>query len=481
MLRYDCNSKLHISYHANPGSEHCKEKTFRITIWLEHHKSHTPYYDVSLPPEAAALIRENLEWFSPHEIAKRVLPTYPVITAKQVHAAWTTMSETLWKRGREQLPSVKTLLGELEDDVTVLDVPKLEGVEQIAWVMKKVLLPLSGKIVEIGIDATCEWQPSSIRNEALTRQIDNTNSRHLELYSVIGEYDNVGFPLSYCLLTTASSVDDGKRTRALEAWVTLLHSKHGVVPRFVHTDKDMAEIGASRRVWPEAKHQLCWWHQREALRRRLKGSLPTTSYNVQRATGEYGFIDADFKPYGRVDLDDSEGGVPGEVCERKVQVNSTNMTPLTDNNSDSIKIRIPISSHVQTTQSAGENSPQGGPTLAGGHPSSPGASAHSTDATKMTIRIPALSTLRASSLVLTDNEPDPDEDTTTEQRTFCPVEHHDTIVKMMERHGSAHPLIPGYYIPTPKDIKKWAVKQMYQFCVWYDLPNLWAYVWENWY
>ena len=246
MLRYDCNSKLHISYRANLGSEHCEEKTFRITIWLEHHKNHTPYYDVSLPPEAAALIRENLEWFSPHEIAKRVLPTYPVITAKQVHAAWTTMSETLWKRGREQLPSVKTLLGELEDDVTVLDVPKLEGVEQIAWVMKKVLLPLSGKIVEIGIDATCEWQPSSIRNEALTRQIDNTNSRHLELYSVIGEYDNVGFPLSYCLLTTASSVDDGKRTRALEAWVTLLRSKHGVVPRFVHIDKDMAEIGASR-------------------------------------------------------------------------------------------------------------------------------------------------------------------------------------------------------------------------------------------
>ena len=241
MLRYDCNSKLHISYHANPGSEHCKEKTFRITIWLEHHKSHTPYYDVSLPPEAAALIRENLEWFSPHKIAKRVLPTYPVITAKQVHAAWTTMSETLWKRGREQLPSVKTLLGELEDDVTVLDVPKLEGVEQIAWVMKKVLLPLSGKIVEIGIDATCEWQPSSIRNEALTRQIDNTNSRHLELYSVIGEYDNVGFPLSYCLLTTASSVDDGKRTRGrIPAAPTTFNAKPGqrIRIRFINSGSD---------------------------------------------------------------------------------------------------------------------------------------------------------------------------------------------------------------------------------------------------
>ena len=165
MHRYDCRSKLVISYRTDLGSE---EKTCRVTIWLEHHTKHTPYYDVSLPPEAAALIRENLEWFSPNEIAKRVLPSYPAITAKQVHSAWTTMSETLWKREREQLPSVKILLGELQDDVKVLDVPEVEGVEQIAWVMKRVLLPLEGKIVKIGIDATCKWR-SSITHAALTR------------------------------------------------------------------------------------------------------------------------------------------------------------------------------------------------------------------------------------------------------------------------------------------------------------------------
>ena len=86
-----------------------------------------------------------------------------------------------------------------------------------------------------------------IRNKALIKKkTDNTNSRHLELYTVLGKYDNVGFPLSYCLLTTASSVEDGKHTKALEAWAATLHNKYGIVPRFVHTDKDMAEIGASR-------------------------------------------------------------------------------------------------------------------------------------------------------------------------------------------------------------------------------------------
>ena len=66
------------------------------------------------------------------------------------------MSETLWKRDKEQLPSVKLLLGELEDDVAILDLPGMDGVEQIAWAMKKVVEPLRGKIVEIGMDATCK-------------------------------------------------------------------------------------------------------------------------------------------------------------------------------------------------------------------------------------------------------------------------------------------------------------------------------------
>jgi hypothetical protein len=38
----------------------------------------------------------------------------------------------------------------------------------------------------------------------------NTNSKNLELHSVMGEYDNAGFPLSYCLLSTATALLVGK-------------------------------------------------------------------------------------------------------------------------------------------------------------------------------------------------------------------------------------------------------------------------------
>jgi hypothetical protein len=247
----------------------------------------------------------------------------------------------------------------------------------------------------------------SIRYIALTKEnVDNTNSRHLELYTILGEYDNAGFPLSYCLLTTATSIEDRKHTKALAAWAAVLRREYSIVPRFVHTDKDMAEIGASRQVWPEAKHQLCWWHQREALRRRLKGNLPTSSYNAQRASHEYAFINVSFKPHGCADPNDSEGCVPGEICEQGPQGKNTKMMLPTSEDPNSIKIRIPTAHGTQSSQTV--KSMQGNtsmPTLASGHPSA-SESTHSLD-TKLTIRIPALSMIPNSSPVVED-EPDPD-------------------------------------------------------------------------
>lgn len=108
-----------------------------------------------MPPEAAAIIRDGLEWSTPVEMVGRIQRLFPHVTASQVHSAWSQMSEILWKRDKMQLPSAEILLKELGDDVDVLDVHPAEGVEQIAWVMKKIMEPLRGKIVEIGIDATC--------------------------------------------------------------------------------------------------------------------------------------------------------------------------------------------------------------------------------------------------------------------------------------------------------------------------------------
>jgi hypothetical protein len=81
----------------------------------------------------------------------------------------------------------------------------------------------------------------------------------------MAEHDNAGFPLSYCLLSTATALHVHKRWKALDAWVKCLHEKYGIIPKFAHTDRDMTEIGMLQDTW-ELKLQLCWWHMIDALR-----------------------------------------------------------------------------------------------------------------------------------------------------------------------------------------------------------------------
>ena len=81
----------------------------------------------------------------------------------------------------------------------------------------------------------------------------------------MGEYDNTGFPLTYCLLSTAEALKIRKWKKALKNWAAVLRDRYGIIPIFAHTDKDMAEIGMLHDVWLSVKIQLCWWHLRKAV------------------------------------------------------------------------------------------------------------------------------------------------------------------------------------------------------------------------
>jgi hypothetical protein len=69
-----------------------------------------------------------------------------------------------------QLPSATLLLEEFPDDVEVFDTRAEVGVEQLAWGMKKILAGLKGKVVEIGVDATCE-HPALDKNQSVLKSI----------------------------------------------------------------------------------------------------------------------------------------------------------------------------------------------------------------------------------------------------------------------------------------------------------------------
>ena len=154
MHQYDCDSCLIVLCQmANSGS------TNRIVqVKLQHFDDHVLYYDVKMPPEAAAMIHENLEWSTPVSLVPKIQAAHPHVTANQIHAAWTGMSETLWKQDQYQLPSAEMLLKEYSRDIDLFDIPTVDSVKQLCWRMKKVIGLLKGKVIEIGIDTTCAYQ-----------------------------------------------------------------------------------------------------------------------------------------------------------------------------------------------------------------------------------------------------------------------------------------------------------------------------------
>ena len=128
-----------------------------MLIYVQHHVKHVLYVDVGMPPEALQMIQEQAEWSTPAEMATKIQSVYPQVTTKQIHAAWRGLSQEYWRRDDIQLISAKKLLAKYGDAVDIFDlVGVLDGVEILAWGMKRIAETLRGKIVEIGIDATCE-------------------------------------------------------------------------------------------------------------------------------------------------------------------------------------------------------------------------------------------------------------------------------------------------------------------------------------
>ncbi|KZS92320.1 hypothetical protein SISNIDRAFT_466734 [Sistotremastrum niveocremeum HHB9708] len=293
----------------------------------------------------------------------------------------------------------------------------------------------------------------------------STNALNLELYSTLGEHDNAGFPLSYCFVSTASSIAPRKRLNALHSCFAALKAKYGLSPQFVHTDKDTTEIGAAKKLWPTLKHSICLWHLKRAVRERLaKNKLSTTPYDPRSAHSEFTFVNVDFVPITRADPTEFEGGLIDEV-----EPTSTLAEPPLGPNSLTIRIpgltqrsvELPAITPFSDAMDIDNNT----------------SSTHLDPApikkpfVRLIVKDPT-----STPAVPADPTPLP-----RDRRTFCPEEYRADIVEMMVRHYNAHPLIPGFSHPSPAGIRQWAVEQMYKYCERNDLPEVWAYLWGNWY
>ncbi|KAJ7307825.1 hypothetical protein DFH08DRAFT_975430 [Mycena albidolilacea] len=466
---------------------------------------------------ALAMIRDNVEWLTPAAMVTKVQAAFPTITTAQIRRAWVELSEPFWRFEDDQLLSTKKVLEEHTDHVDIFEPQNVpEGVEMICWGMKQISTLLKGKVVEIGVDATY-----------------NTNSKHLELYSLMGEQDGAGFPLSYLLLSTASSIDQGKRTQALTAWAKCVRDAYGIIAEFAHADKDMAEIGMLK------------------VRTRLTNKkLSTTPYDPDCAHAEFSFIDVAFVPLGQADGGEYEGGNPDNVTpvvspsqppqtltmanglritiparqplastspnavpplvaateieltvtarDPRAQQETRAIVPLNTITTPAPAVRAKHAATSTTTAGEKENAPveaAGGVQTRFGRTSKPPKRTDAADPAEITRAIKARTTGPAAAPKATkvhkevaedeaassSSEDEGAEGKKSSRRTFCPSIYREPILTMMEKHYCAHPLLPGYAHPSAEGIKRWAVSQMYKFCVKHGLREVWAYLWENWY
>ncbi|CAG8644022.1 19648_t:CDS:2, partial [Gigaspora rosea] len=93
-----------------------------------------------------------------------------------------------------------------------------------------------------------------------------------ELYGIISSTHGARFPIAYLMLNTTDASDNaqmGLRTKSLTGFLRSLCNK-GLQPLNFFTDKDFAQINATKEVWPNINVQLCLWHIEKAIKEKIR-------------------------------------------------------------------------------------------------------------------------------------------------------------------------------------------------------------------
>ena len=144
----------------------------------------------------------------------------------------------------------------------------------------------------------------------LTPSPGNTNGQNFELFAAVAEAEGSGIPIAFLLISTSKDAAPLAKEKVLERFLAELKAL-GVRPKFTLSDKDWSEIDALRANWPEAKHQLCFWHGLRSVKGRLSKNKDTPGpYDVKKAIEEFSFIDPSFVPVGQLEDQSQEVWCP---------------------------------------------------------------------------------------------------------------------------------------------------------------------------
>lgn len=287
----------------------------------------------------------------------------------------------------------------------------------------------------------------------------NTNAAHYEISGLLAEGNGQGIPIGF--IYTCGT--DGTAKRGAKMWllVDFLEFFRERCPRiiFTLTDKERAEIDAFRKVWPDAKHQCCYWHAIRYLETRLAEDKPPGPYDPRDASRAFSFIDPTWAP-----------GVVAKAEDAQNELESGSRMPRGENDEkeDIETMRTVCCRCCHNCHNC-----------------------HSADNAHTAILQALSQTCRPPLCILINKEkripiwPNPPQAKKKDLPRFCPKEFRAPIVEKFRRHFCLHPQIPlndkdGTRL-TAEEIYETAVYDMYQYCRQNDLAQVWAYLWTCWY
>ena len=100
------------------------------------------------------------------------------------------------------------------------------------------------------------------------------------------------------LFVEGNKKGDGARTEILALFFKALYNLGLKNIQFFLTDKDFAQISAAQQIWPHVKVQICLWHIKKALKKRLADNTQPRiiTYSSNSAHETFDFINIDFYP-----------------------------------------------------------------------------------------------------------------------------------------------------------------------------------------
>ncbi|THU75484.1 hypothetical protein K435DRAFT_707083 [Dendrothele bispora CBS 962.96] len=271
-------------------------------VQLKHAYDHVVYSEMQVPPDVQEYVENNFKMSTTSvssiiiRIWNELLKKYPEpgFKRRSIYNIAANARRKQWFRDPDEFKSAKIILEESKTSKTSktskysiieIDLPKVDGFSGLALSLPDVMLKFGGRIREISLDSA--W---------------NTNASHYELYALLGEVYGSGCPLGYLLLQSPKSGEEGAKESFIRAFLEHFQKHYELNPSFTLTDKDLSEINAFLKVFPDAKHQLCFWHCLRAVKQRLSILRhPPKFYNVTEARNEFGdAINKDFVPVGQV-------------------------------------------------------------------------------------------------------------------------------------------------------------------------------------